>query len=69
MKEDMGQIPRIPSFLKLKIVLLDSWTLKVLKNHRVGLTVVNVRAVDNCCAVCNYKRTLYKITLRFDKFN
>ena len=37
MKEDITQIPRIPFFLKLKIVLIPVWELKVSKN-RVNYT-------------------------------
>ena len=33
MKEDITQIPRIPFFLKLKIVLIPVWELKVSKNR------------------------------------
>ena len=33
MKEDITQIPRIPFFLKLKIVLIPGWELKVSKNR------------------------------------
>ena len=33
MKEDIMQIPRIPFFLKLKIVLIPVWELKVSKNR------------------------------------
>ena len=33
MKEDITQIPRIPLFLKLKIVLIPGWELKVSKNR------------------------------------
>ena len=33
MKEDVTQIPRIPFFLKLKIVLIPGWELKVSKNR------------------------------------
>ena len=33
MKEDITQIPKIPFFLKLKIVLICVWELKVSKNR------------------------------------
>ena len=33
MKEDTTQIPRIPFFLKLKIVLIPGWEFKVSKNR------------------------------------
>ena len=33
MKEDITQIPRIPFFLKLTIVLIPVWELKVSKNR------------------------------------
>ena len=33
MKEDITQIPRIPFLLKLKIVLIPVWELKVSKNR------------------------------------
>ena len=33
MKEDITQIPRIPFFLKLKIILIPGWELKVSKNR------------------------------------
>ena len=41
MKEDITQIPRIPFFLKLKIVLIPVWELKLLKNR------------TNCTSLCS----------------
>ena len=43
MKEDITQIPSIPSFLKLKLVLPYPWAIKVSKN-RIDCTSLSVTA-------------------------
>ena len=38
MKEDITQIPRIPFFLKLKIVLIPIWELNKVSKNRINCT-------------------------------
>ena len=48
MKEDITQIPRITFFLKLKIVLIPVWELKVSKNR------------INCTSLCSCTHRVIK---------
>ena len=59
MKEDIMQIPRIPFFSKLKIVLIPVWELKVSKNR------INYTSLCSCThhvikshGSCDYKSYL-----------